>query len=29
MLVAQALRGDSTLVTKDSVVTAYGARTLW
>jgi len=29
MLVAQALRGDSTLVTKDSVVSAYGARTLW
>jgi PIN domain nuclease of toxin-antitoxin system len=29
MLVAQALRGDFTFVTKDSVVSAYGARTLW
>jgi len=29
ILVAQSLRGDFTLVTKDSVVSAYGARTLW
>jgi PIN domain nuclease of toxin-antitoxin system len=29
MLVAQALRGDFTLVTKDSVVSSYGARALW
>jgi PIN domain nuclease of toxin-antitoxin system len=29
MLVAQSLRGDFTLVTKDSLVSAYGARTLW
>ena len=29
MLVAQSLRGDFTLVTEDSVMSAYGARTLW
>ena len=29
MLVAQALRGDFTLVTKDSIVSSYGAPTLW
>jgi len=29
MLVAQSLRGSFTLVTKDSVVSSYGAPTLW
>jgi len=29
MLVAQALRGSLTLVTKDSLVSSYGASTLW
>lgn len=29
MLVAQALRGDFTLVTKDHVVSSYGTPTLW
>jgi PIN domain nuclease of toxin-antitoxin system len=29
MLVAQAIRGDFTLVTKDSVVSSYRAPTLW
>lgn len=29
MLVAQAIRGDFTLVTKDSIVSSYGALTLW
>ena len=29
MLVAQAFRGDFTLVTKDSIVSSYGAPTLW
>lgn len=29
MLVAQALRGDFTLVTKDRVVSSYGTPTLW
>ena len=29
MLVAQALRGNFTLVTKDSIVSSYGAPTLW
>ncbi len=29
MLVAQALRGDFTLVTKDSILSSYGATTLW
>ena len=29
MLVAQAIRGDFTLVTKDSIVSSYGAPTLW
>lgn len=29
MLVAQALRGDFTLVTKDSILSLYGATTLW
>jgi len=29
MLVAQALRGNFTLVTKDTVVSTYGAPTLW
>ena len=29
MLVAQALRGDFTLVTKDRVVASYGTPTLW
>lgn len=29
MLVAQAIRGNFTLVTKDSVVSSYGAPTLW
>ena len=29
MLVAQALRGDLTLVTKDRVVSSYGTPTLW
>jgi PIN domain nuclease of toxin-antitoxin system len=29
MLVAQALRGDFTLVTKDRVVASYGMPTLW
>lgn len=29
MLVAQALRGSFTLVTKDRVVSSYGAPTLW
>jgi PIN domain nuclease of toxin-antitoxin system len=29
MLVAQSLRGDFTLVTKDSAVSSYGTPTLW
>lgn len=29
MLVAQALRGNFTLVTKDSLVSSHGAPTLW
>ncbi|MDH3656191.1 MAG: type II toxin-antitoxin system VapC family toxin [Myxococcales bacterium] len=29
LLVAQALRGNFTLVTKDSIVSSYGAPTLW
>jgi PIN domain nuclease of toxin-antitoxin system len=29
ILIAQALRGSLTLVTKDSVVSSYGASTLW
>lgn len=29
MLVAQSIRGDFTLVSKDKIVSAYGARTLW
>ena len=29
MLVAQALRGDFTLVTKDRIVASYGTPTLW
>ena len=29
MLVAQAFRGDFTLVTKDSIVSSYGAPALW
>ena len=29
MLVAQAFRGEFTLVTKDSIVSSYGAPTLW
>lgn len=29
MLVAQALRGDFTLVTKDSIISSYRAPTLW
>ena len=29
MLVAQALRGNFTLVTKDGIVSSYGAPTLW
>ena len=29
MLVAQALRGNFTLVTKDSIISSYGAPTLW
>ena len=29
MLVAQSIRGDFTLVSKDNIVSAYGTRTLW